>query len=269
MIDASDLDSIELPHKNGPLNILLFGLSGVGKSSLINLIATAKRKLGVRSPADVRSVLNKENTLTVKYVSYKIAKNIQMWDTFGWTLRSTYTGSEFENMLLGKIGSGQHMDNLSVEHVPNQDNEIDLVLFVMDREAPTIQEEITEMKKFVDIAKNRGKPFSVVITKLDVNSDILDISDPNTFLQKLQSNKTFLEIKEMVWRKWGDAKIKVYPVVNYPQGATVRNPCLEKTGVALFEGIWSDIIQKDEDFEEEAEFDYFKDETVLLGRFVN
>jgi len=212
--------------------------------------------------------LNKTTTQTVKYERYNLARNIQLWDTFGWTPdSSTYKGAEFDNMIKGKISSGQHMSSLSDTPTPDYQSEIDHVVFVIDRSAMAVQEDIAQMKRFADIAKNRGKSFSVAVTKMDIEDKQLNnITNHDMYLRHLENTTLFKEIRTMLWKSWGDDEIKVYPVVNYEHGSTSKNLCLEKTGSNLLDGILG--LFDGEGHTEEESYDLFAGEHITLGSFI-
>eukprot|EP01124_Arcella_intermedia_P027899 TRINITY_DN5561_c0_g1_i1.p1 TRINITY_DN5561_c0_g1~~TRINITY_DN5561_c0_g1_i1.p1 ORF type:complete len:267 (-),score=33.92 TRINITY_DN5561_c0_g1_i1:12-812(-) len=260
-----DYSNITFTHKTGPLNVLLFGSSGMGKSSFINLFFSALQEKSVANKAKARA-LNKTTTETVTYQQYKLTPSISLWDTWGWTSASkTYKGSEFENMLSGKIPSGQHMTSLKPSHQMDYTSEIDVVVFVIDRSALSVKEDISEMKKFYDTTIEKGKKAIVAVTKIDLeDKNIHTITNPQVFCAHLQSLPKFKQIREFIWECWQNESIDVYPVVNYEFGTKLKNPCYEKTAQNILDGIIHDF-SVEETHQTITPFDLYFGEHVSVG----
>jgi len=251
------------PKHKANFNILLFGPSGIGKSSSINLF------FSIISPTiEVKAVPrigNTKETQTVEYRAYKLTKSITLWDTYGWSHGATYTGQEFEKMLGGSIPDGANMNNLKPLVVPKQDYEIDCVVFVLDNVSHELKEMLTSMKKYYDIAKAQGKIVVVVVTKLD-ESDTQIAEANNWFAAKklLASSKVFQEIQGFLRKTWGDDQIPFFPLLNYIAGdLSGKEPLREQTGYNVLAYLLNAFEKVTH--QPEKPFDYFDGETPVTG----
>jgi len=221
-------------HKSTPVNFLLFGASGMGKSSLINLVLSSVKDGSVVIKAITRSEFNKSVTQTVTYEKYVVAPYINIWDTFGWTQKVNYENNEFGNMLSGKYLNNSHMNTLNAQPTPSVENEIDCVIFVIDYLALDLKEQLLDLKRFYQIAKDRGAVVAIAVTKLDINDEKLqDETNPQIFARQLQRNKRYQEILQFVETLWQDYDTNIFPIVNYPHGDRLKKATHENTVVQL------------------------------------
>jgi len=171
-------------------NILLFGLSGAGKSSLINSMLTAVSKSSMSSNQAVAG--GSANHVTKTVGCYPLAPNVQLWDVFGLT-QQTFQGCELEALLSGKVAPGSSIDQVlgaggQVNGNPTPaelqlrvQRRIHSLLFVVPQAAikdPALSS-VRELlsKHFSEVSKFGLNPL-VVLTKVDeLSPDFL--SEPN------------------------------------------------------------------------------------------
>jgi len=212
--------------KEAPLNILLFGETCIGKSSLINTINSlhynsVKEKVAVRGPQH-----GFKTTHSIEYVAIQITNNLSVWDTFGWVPGCNYSPEMFKNMLLGKYESKSHMDSMKASALGNPEYEIDVVIFVTD--INTDPNQVAALGEFYKVAKNEGKLCVVAITKVDEAP-----GKPRT-LSDAMSNETYLKVSDRFYIGWNvdSTQISIFPIVNYKHGVKVKSEELE--GIVFF-----------------------------------
>lgn len=138
-----------------PFNILLFGGSGTGKSSIIkSAMAVAKnQKLKSIDFSDndmVRSYANDAEHLTQVFKKYSVSEKLFLWDTWGWVCyqqynisnvcveqveQSNYSIESFSQILDGYIAEGAHEKLGLKPSMKKEANVIDAVIFVITCEA--------------------------------------------------------------------------------------------------------------------------------------
>jgi len=159
------------PRHRKSLNILLFGQSAVGKSSLTNTIRTMgnERLLSNKTLAGVRPETNKhkDGTYTTQYTKYSIPNiaGFTLWDTCGWTQSSDkvlYSKELFEAILDGKIKEKTKLnERFPIEMLQgltsNFELEIDCALFVISSTDSNPHETLKQMKFYYNILREKKK----------------------------------------------------------------------------------------------------------------
>jgi len=255
-------------HKSTPVNFLLFGASGIGKSSLINLVLSSVKDGSVEIKAKARSEINKSDTQTVTYQKYAVGPYINIWDTFGWTHKANYENNEFDNMLSGKYLNNSHMNSLNAQPISSAENEIDCVIFVIDYLALSLKEQLLDLRRFYQIAKNRGIVVVIAVTKLDITDEKLnDETNPQIFSRQLQRNKRYQEIRKFLETLWQDDDLNMFPIVNYPQGDRLKKDTHENTVVQLMRYCLNSLGKYSTEQVTIEPYPFFEGEKPILGIF--
>jgi len=257
------------PQGKEVVNLLFFGLSGVGKSSFINLL------LSILSPSVVSTgsgakprLIDATKTETVKYARYKLTNRIYLWDTFGYNPNNSgYSKNEFDQMLDGMIDPGTHMDSFHANPEAKAANEIDGVIFVIDSSALDVKEYITKMKRFYDVAKARGKVTTVVVTKLDeTNKDLSQVTEFNVLQTKIAADKHFKEIKTFLATTWHE-ELRVFPVLNYmSDDFTGKKKWREHTGYNVL-AYYLTLVGVPREYEKDEPVNYFDKEDIFIATY--
>jgi len=265
-MDKHYLQNFEPPFRDHA-NILLFGGTGVGKSSCINLFRSIMAPT-VINDAKPRPTGNKGETQTVHYKSYSLNKGIVLWDTFGWTNGANYKQGEFSSILDGTVKSGTHMDSMGVVQVADDKIEIDCVIFVVDTFVLDVKQDIKDMKLFVDVAKSKGKIVAVAVTKLDDTSkDLATEVDYDKLAAKISIDEHFGKIKDFLIKEWDDDSLRVFPVINYKAADYTKKIWTERTGYDLLVYCASSMERYTPVASSVNVYDFFKGEKVLMGKF--
>jgi len=213
-------------------NVILFGTSGAGKTSFINLLGAVFNtnnevpNLASARPLDWDNV----GSYTPEMKAHIIpGSHLKVFDTRGWYKDSSFTSGEFLRILKGP-GLPE----------PSPEVEIDAVIFVVSKGVAV--DFIVAMKPFFLEAKNSGKVCVVVVTKLDVENTVGELS-PAAYFEKLETSAAFTEVMSAVHKAWEDPAVTVVPVVNYAHGRYNTNEAKTYTGVNLLRRLRQEVTK--------------------------
>eukprot|EP01121_Diplochlamys_sp_Union-15-3_P014990 TRINITY_DN4866_c0_g1_i1.p1 TRINITY_DN4866_c0_g1~~TRINITY_DN4866_c0_g1_i1.p1 ORF type:complete len:291 (-),score=51.99 TRINITY_DN4866_c0_g1_i1:40-879(-) len=258
------------PTDHEKINIILFGETGMGKSSVINNASSALDMKGLVIKRAEPRPLDLDNTQqkTVHYVEYPLTERISMWDTFGWSPSSNYIAGEFEAMLDGRVTSKTHMNSINPATIPEYGRVIHSVVFVLDRLATELSEHIKALRPYYETAKKRGKHVVIAITKLDEgNQDLRLETDPEKLLIRLEEDATLTKIRSLVMKSWETSNLTFFPVLNYKAQEQGKKPHLENTVLEmLLYLVYQNPIEVQEEDNEEG-YDWFAGEEPVLAKF--
>eukprot|EP01126_Amoeba_proteus_P001805 TRINITY_DN10552_c0_g1_i1.p1 TRINITY_DN10552_c0_g1~~TRINITY_DN10552_c0_g1_i1.p1 ORF type:complete len:221 (-),score=43.98 TRINITY_DN10552_c0_g1_i1:59-721(-) len=190
-----------------------------------------------------------------------------LWDTLGWRNGLYYTQNEFEQMLEGQIPSRQSLLNdVKKFNIPNELRKISAVVFVVNHLAMQCHEDVREMKRYHDSAKERGLIVAMIVTQMDKDeASLRDITDYPTLKKRLSNNSTFRRIRTFVQDVWANDDLEVFPVINYEAGDTLKDETKELTVSAVMDYI---LVQLSKVENEEIEpFDPFAGEIPVVSSF--
>jgi len=238
------------PSKHKKLNILIFGPSNAGKSSLINNIFSFKNNK-VSHTAKVR-VPGETETKTIRLDKFSLDDIVNIFDSLGYEHQTgNYTAKLFSAIVNGFVKVNVDLTNgvniIKLEQDPNM--MMDVVLFVIP--ADIYAKDIAEFTKYIDSLKpfyddvvSGGKLPFFVVTKIDMvifdNKEAFDIKTANTIVEK---HPIYLEIYKKLnsnfktYHKISKTQVKIYPIVNYECTVNTAQPSYEQLIEVLFKEI--------------------------------
>jgi len=205
-------------NQPGNLNILIFGWSGIGKSSFINTVAItlAEKEDEFHSPAHTGDS-NSDNTIF--FGDYRF-KNICLWDTMGLAYEK-YRNSEVKEILAGNVTAGQSMLKvLKTEPGECRDATTEsrmhtVLLFIA---ADTVDEahKMKEYKRIIDEFKtiyHLPSPL-IVLTNLDKVTDVKSFICETNIKNIIEKDSKLKEIRKKVSELCGGIN-SVFFLFNY------------------------------------------------------
>jgi len=172
-----------------PINILMMGNWGAGKSSCLNSVVTAlsrfeshdrPRQLQLQQEKPVDHVTTKLEKVIFRDAPEEF-KNLRLWDTWGWAEGKEYTQGQFQFILQGHLPSGwDKKEDANKRHPkwiknPEFKNRIHAIIFVIEAEEPFVRdptdlasnEYYARLRSFVDIATEEGYIPICAMSKID------------------------------------------------------------------------------------------------------
>jgi GTPase SAR1 family protein len=140
-------------------NVMIFGLSGIGKTSFINSTLTLESEYVINEDnGGSKTRYNESEQVTIKYTSFPMkSSKIKIFDLWGWSGKDDkiITTELFRKLIKGQVQENCNMND--IKYTNNYQNKIDCVVFVFDNNVIK-GEYIQHIKVFYDIAKE-GKFF--------------------------------------------------------------------------------------------------------------
>jgi len=146
--------------KVNPMEILIFGSVGAGKSSFINRVCAA---LNPGVVCEMAPTSDAHKPCTKHFTRYNITSKIVIWDTFGLT-KDNYSAEELQN-----IFSGMYYDDYSeFEMIAGElpENTPNAVVFVISTEKLDNILEVQRGQQIITLARKQGLPVLVVVSKV-------------------------------------------------------------------------------------------------------
>jgi len=227
-MDLSFLNYV--PRLKNHANIVLFGGSGAGKSSLINSFIALVND-GHQIVADTR--IDEHEQMTVNYVKYQLNNHINIWDTWGWKSGVNYTGNDFDSMLNGSLRESVHMDDNIKTTDRIVENSVDAIIFVVDIGIKERESSLKALKQYYDLAVRKEVIVLFAVTKLDVlDLNLKSMNNIMLFRTSIQ-NKDFKDIYTLVRKSMNDNRVMVLPVINYQPNEFAKLDSLSDSASSL------------------------------------
>jgi len=203
-----------------PLNVLLFGQVGMGKSSFINTIATvfnenSKFNHRVLIPTITGSTTG---TLTTAYRSFQFG-NIRIFDTWGWekseqNANTSYSIEFFKCMLQGLVPENFDLSNVpnwgmhEIEESNPEKNKIDVAIFLVTP-SNCSEDYLNIARQFHGVCGNLDVKSMWLLTQIDLYDKEMEVDPYYNNGEKLKL------LLDQVCSDYSIVKVNLKPIVNY------------------------------------------------------
>lgn len=194
-----------------------------------------RKGIQVRESKDAES-----KTLHCKYLN--ITEHGLFVDVIGWTPGINYSGSLFQDLLLGNIQDGALLHNeANIQQAPNPDFAIDTVIFVVDVSIHSDAKDLYAMKQYVQIAAYMKKTIIFVVSKVDSIPELASAKYDVSARGKIAAHPTIKAIKTKIREVMGDvqsmATPTIFEIINYDLDDSTRLLAVENTVIAMMDHI--------------------------------